>query len=92
MAKRRKLKKSIRRIYDDLALSVIVLNLLSDAQKDEQLQDLLTQIMDASDEFVLRLVNIPGKNNPKLVKEYFRTFFSDVNKKNDSLEALIKAL
>ncbi len=92
MASRRILKKTIRQIYNDLALELVVLDMMNGMKKTDETENVLKEVMKISDEFVLRAGTIPGKDNPKLVKEYFRAYFAELDKKNDALEQLIKGL
>jgi len=92
MASRGILKKTIRKIYSDLAVELVVLDLMSGMIKTDQTEEVLKEVMKISDEFVLRAGSIPGKDNPQLVKQYFRAYFAELDKRNDALEALIKAL
>lgn len=44
---------------------------------DQKVDKIVIEIMDLNREFVLRVNRPDGKNNPKLVKTYFRKLFSD---------------
>lgn len=44
---------------------------------DQKVDKIVIEIMALNREFVLRVNRPDGKNNPKLVKTYFRKLFSD---------------
>lgn len=44
---------------------------------DQKVDKIVIEIMSLNREFVLRVNRPDGKNNPKLVKTYFRKLFSD---------------
>lgn len=77
MASRRKLKKRINEISSNLLGEIYLRYLLFNIQDEEKINQLLSNILLMRKEFISRINHIDGKNNPVMVKKYFRQFFSD---------------
>ena len=77
MASRRKLKKTIKFVSSELITDIYFRCLVSKNIEDQKVDNLVVNIMELNRECLLR-VNCPdGKDNPKLVKSYFRKLFAD---------------
>jgi hypothetical protein len=44
---------------------------------EQEVDEIVIEIMDLNREYILRTNRPDGKNNPKLVKAYFRKLYSD---------------
>jgi len=77
MASRRKLKKTIQFVSSELITDIYFRCLMSKDIDTEKVDNVTVEVMALNREFILR-VNCPdGKDNPKLVKAYFRKLFAD---------------
>ena len=88
MAKRRILKKDISRIAGDLFSEVLVCKLYIPGVDQEKADALLTRILDMEDDLICRA----GKDNPQLVKAYYRKLLADLQKEADEISDGITAL
>jgi len=77
MACRRKLKKTIKFVSFELITEIYFRCLTSKKVEDQKIDKLVVDIMSLSSEFILRVNRPDGKENPKLVKLYFRKLFTD---------------
>ncbi len=77
MASRRKLKQTIQFVSSELITDIYFRCLMSKEIDDQKVDKIVIEIMSLNREFVLRVNRPDGKNNPKLVKTYFRKLFSD---------------
>jgi len=77
MASRRKLKKTIKFVSSELITDIYFRCLLSKNIEEQKVDSLVVNIMELNREYVLRANRPDGKDNPKLVKTYFRKLFSD---------------
>jgi len=77
MASRRNLKKTIKFVSSELITDIYFRCLMSKKIDDQKVDSLVVEIMAINREFVLRVNRPDGKENPKLVKAYFRKLFSD---------------
>ena len=77
MASRRKLKKTIKFVSFELITDVYLRCLKSKDVDDQKIDNLVVNIMSLNREYVLRANRPDGKDNPQLVKAYFRKLFSD---------------
>lgn len=92
MASRRKLKKIIQFASSELIFDVYFHVLVSGKADEERTEKIVTQITANSLEFVLRSNRPTGKNNPKLVKEYYRKLYADWQTETSKIIAEIKNL
>ncbi|HEY5591513.1 MAG TPA: hypothetical protein VIK55_10890 [Paludibacter sp.] len=77
MASRRKLKKTIQFVSSELITDIYFRCLMSKDIDTEKVDNVTVEVMALNREFILR-VNCPdGKDNPKLIKAYFRKLFAD---------------
>lgn len=77
MASRRKLKKTIKFVTSELITDIYFRCLISKYVEDQKVDSLVVTIMALDREYILRVNRIDGKDNPKLVKAFFRKLFSD---------------
>lgn len=77
MASRRKLKQTIKFVSSELITDIYFRCLMSKDIDNQKVDDLVVNIMALNREYVLRANRPDGKDNPKLVKVYFRKLFSD---------------
>ncbi len=77
MASRRKLKKTIQFVTSELITDIYFRCLMSKDIEDTKIEALVIEIMALNNEFILRANRPDGKENPTLVKAYFRKLFSD---------------
>lgn len=89
MASRRNLKKTIKFVSSELITDIYFRCLMSKEVDNKIVDDIVIEIMALNREFVLRTNRPDGKNNPKLVKAYFRKLFSDWQ---NAMEKVIKEI
>jgi len=77
MVSRRKLKQTIQFVSSELITDIYFRCLMSKEIDDQKVDKIVIEIMALNREYVLRVNRPDGKNNPKLVKTYFRKLFSD---------------
>ena len=77
MASRKKLKKTIQFVTSELITDIYFRLLMSKDIENEKIDNLVVDIMALNKEFILRVNRPDGKENPKLVKAYFRKLFAD---------------
>ncbi|MEI7501864.1 MAG: hypothetical protein WCJ61_01125 [Paludibacter sp.] len=77
MASRKKLKKTIQFVTSELITDIYFRLLMSKDIENEKIDTLVVDIMALNKEFILRANCPDGKDNPKLVKAYFRKLFTD---------------
>lgn len=87
MANRRKLKKTMQFIASELMTDVFFKTLLSPTDITAKADKLAVEISKMSTEFRTRANHYDSKNNPKLVKDYYRKLYSDWN---TAVEKVIK--
>ena len=87
MASRRKLKKTIKFVSFELITDIYFRCLVSKDIDDQKIDNLVIEIMALNREYVLRANRPDGKDNPGLVKTYFRKLFADWQK---AMEKIIK--
>ncbi len=89
MASRRKLKKTIKFVSSELITDIYFRCLISKSVDDQKIDELVEKIMSLEHEYVLRVNRPDGKDNPTLVKVYFRKLFADWQL---AMEKLIKEI
>lgn len=77
MASRRKLKKTIQFVSSELITDIYFRCLVSKDINTEKVDNVTVEVMDLNREFIMRVNRPDGKDNPKLVKAYFRKLFAD---------------
>lgn len=89
MASRRKLKRTIQFVSSELITDIYFRCLMSKNIDNKVVDDIVVEIMALNREFILRINRPNGKNNPQLVKAYFRKLFSDWQ---SAMEKVIKEI
>lgn len=77
MASRRKLKKTIEYVSTELMTTVYFRCLMSKEVDEQKINEVTVAINQLNQEFILRANHSDGKNNPQVVKTYFRKLFAD---------------
>ncbi|MBP1676899.1 MAG: hypothetical protein H6Q20_1458 [Bacteroidetes bacterium] len=77
MASRRKLKKTIQYVSSELITELYFQLLVGGKADVDKTENIVGQIAANSVEFCLRANRPSGKDNPKLVKDYYRKLFAD---------------
>ncbi|WP_455497034.1 hypothetical protein [Coprobacter sp.] len=81
MANKRVLKKEINFISNELIAECLFNKLYMKDNDPQKTDELLSKIIDCQDDF-LRRVNTPdGKENPKLVKKYYKNLIQSFDNK-----------
>jgi len=89
MASRRKLKQTIQFVSSELITDIYFRCLMSKGVDDQKVDDLVVKVMALTREYILRVNRPDGKDNPKLVKAYFRKLFTEWQ---SSMEQIIKEI
>lgn len=92
MASRKHLKKTIKFVSSELITDVYFRCLMSPKIKEEQVDKIVLEIVDISREYTLRANRPTGKDNPQLVKVYFRKLYADWQKAMATILAEIEKL
>lgn len=77
MASRRKLKKTIQFISSELINEIYFRCLLSDKVDFDLVEKMSVDILKICSEFIQRAGHPDGKENPRLVKVYYKKLFAD---------------
>ena len=85
MAKRRSLKKDISRIAGELFSEALVCKLFIPGSDTEKAEAVMTRILDMQDNFIRRVGHPDGKENPALVKAYYRKLVADLQTEVDAI-------
>lgn len=92
MAKRKNLKRDIGYVAGELFTEVLVVQMLLPGIDYDKSNELLGRIREMRDEFVQRAAKPNGKDNKKLVREYYRKLEIDLKKSIDSMVGDIQSL
>lgn len=92
MAKRRELKKDISYVAGELFTEALVCKLFIPGVEAEKAEAVMARILDMQDEFVRRAHRPDGKDNPALVKEYYRKLRVDLQTEVDAIATEIADL
>lgn len=92
MAKRRILKKEIGYVAGDLFAEALVCKLYIPGADQNKAEAVMTRILDMQDDFIRRAGKPDGKDNGKLVKEYYRKLREDLQTEVDSIATEIGEL
>ena len=85
MAKRRILKKEISNVAGELFTEALVCKLYIPGVNQEQADVLLTRILDMQDDFIVRAGHPDGKDNKKLVRNYYRKLREELQKEVNAI-------
>lgn len=92
MAKRRILKKEIGYVAGDLFMETLICKLYIPGVDQEKSDILMSRILDMQDSFIVRAGHPDGKDNKKVVKEYYRKLRSDLQVEVDAIAKNIEEL
>lgn len=92
MAKRRILKKSICQVTGELFSEALVCKLFIPGTDQEKAEAVMARILNMQDDFIRRTGHPDGKDNPTLVKEYYRKLKVDLQTEVDAIAAQISEL
>ena len=90
MANKRTLKKNINYLTYDLLAECFTYQYFHKDADPKKVETAATQILDLRNELVSRINHVDGKDNPKLVKEYFQKIRKDFEKSIEALDSLVK--
>lgn len=85
MAKRRDLKKEIAYAVGELFMEALVCKLYIPGVDQEKSDQLMGRILDIQDDFISRVGHPSGKDNKKLVREYYRKLRTDFQEAINSI-------
>lgn len=85
MAKIRLLKKDIGNIAGDMFMEVLFIKQFIPGVNKEKADLLMGRILEMQDTFIERASSPTGKENKKLVKEYYKKFDEDFSKECESI-------
>lgn len=89
MASRRKLKKTIHFVCNELITEVCIRQLISGNKNEASVDSQIVKIAELGSEFCKRCNHPSGKNNSKLVKSYYNSLHANWNEK---IKAIINEL
>jgi hypothetical protein len=85
MASRKKLKKTIQFVSSELITDIYFRCLMSKDIDTVKVDAVTVEIMNLNREFISRVNCTDGKDNPGLVKVYYRKLFTDWQKAMDKI-------
>lgn len=80
MANKRKLKKEINFLAEELITNCFLSSAFINGSNDEKIDELIGRVLDMQGEFLSRVNNPNGTQNPKLVKNYYKALVADFDK------------
>lgn len=92
MASRRKLKKVISFVSSELLSDVYFHCLASNKFDSKKVEQIALEIAELKAEFISRTGTVDGKENPAIVKKYYRKLYSDWLKAAEAIAEKIKNL
>jgi hypothetical protein len=92
MASRRNLKKTIQFVSSELITDVYFRCLMSNKIEEDEVDKIVMEIAENSREYILRANRPTGKDNPQLVKAYFRKLYADWQKTMEKIVGEIEKL
>lgn len=92
MAKRRILKKDISYVAGELFTEALVCKLFIPGVEEDKVNAVMARILDMQDDFIRRAHRPDGKDNPTLVKEYYRKLRVDLQTAVDAIATEIGEL
>lgn len=85
MANRRKLKKTIDYATSELLTELYIKALSISTIDEKQVEDIVVEINELNHNFILRAGHNDGKNNRKIVKNYFNKLYADWQRDIDKI-------
>lgn len=92
MASNKNLKKAIGEIAEELYLESLFYYQYAPEESLEQIEKIIFEINAMQEELLHRTNNVPGKANPKLVKDYYTKLKKDINKSVQKITAELDKL
>ena len=92
MAKRRILKKEISQVAGELFTEALIFKLYVPQVDIENAEKLMSRILDMQDQFIGRAGSPDGKDNPTLVKQYYRKLRADLQAEVNAIAQTIGEL
>lgn len=89
MSSRKNLKKAINNIAEELFFESLCYSCQVPKEDVAQTTDILSQINNMQNEFLKRVNSTDGKENPKVVKQYYKKLKDDLN---ESISRIISQL
>ena len=83
MASVKTLKKDIDYLFFELISDCFMLTSLHEGKKKDEVQDLIEEAVSVRNDFIDRVNNPDGKDNPALVKAYYSALRKDLLEKVD---------
>lgn len=90
MANKRTLKKDINYLTFDLIAECFTYQYFHKEAEIGKIEEAASKILENRNELISRINHIDGKENPKLVKAYFKKVRMDFEKSLDALDSLVK--
>ncbi len=92
MASIKNLKKEINFLAGELVYECYFTSLLSDSLKKDEVNQLIASTIDYRNNFIAQANHRDGKNNPKLVKTYFKGLRKNLYTELKQLTEKLKAI
>ncbi|NLE34876.1 MAG: hypothetical protein GX622_07220 [Bacteroidales bacterium] len=92
MASIRNLKKDIDYLFFELISDCFMFTSLHEGQKKAEVQDLIEEAVGARNELIDRVNHPDGKDNPKIVREYYSALRKELYEKVDGYFERLSAL
>lgn len=92
MANKRILKKRISNVAGELFSEALVCKLCIPGVDQEKVDALMARVLDMQDNFILRAGHTDGKDNPCVVKAYYRKLWEDFGKEVEAIASEIEKL
>lgn len=76
MASKKKLKKAVNFVTNEVVLELYVLSFFKEI-KEEKFGELVDEVLQVRNEFIQRVNHIPAKEDSKIVRDYFKKIRED---------------
>jgi hypothetical protein len=85
MASRKNIKKDIRFVIEQVISDALDIGVaLEDEKEKQKVLDTIIGLVDLHNELLSRVNNPDGKENPKLVKQFFNKIYDDLLEKSNA--------
>lgn len=92
MASRRILKKEIASVASELFTEALFCSLFIPGADKDKADQVMTRVLDMQDDFICRAGKADGKNNPALVKAYYKKLREELQQEVNAIADEITAL
>lgn len=92
MANKRILKKEINYVIDELITECLVCDAFVSGKECEEIDKLIGDLFAIKSDFLSRVNKTDGKENPKLVRNYYKSIITDFDKKIGDIIAQLDKL